>query len=306
MAIRKLPSTGDKPRNSFSPTGLPDGVHSGGEGDSAGFTWAGRTFEHHDTAFADDDGSTPASYAQAVVRLREANRFLREAPDKLAELGADTVLEHIATAHGQVLVSLSKIRLLVPLVADAGDMGFTPDGKPVEKTQELSIVTVQAPDGRTVMPVFTSVAAMQAWDGTARPIPVPGPQAALAAAQEGTDMLIVDPGASATEFGVRTTELQAVALGQARQPAWLQTALIDAFARAAEPEESVHTVQLLPGDGEARLRAPEVDVVLRVATGLSKEALAALISRLQENWAQHPAIGTEVDSLRVRVLPSDH
>ena len=54
MAIKRLPSTGDAPRT----TGVPESLVSGGSSDSAGFPWAGRTFDHHETAFADDDGAT--------------------------------------------------------------------------------------------------------------------------------------------------------------------------------------------------------------------------------------------------------
>ena len=37
--------------------------------DSAGRPWEGRSFQHHDTAYAGDDGSAPAGWAAAVAAL---------------------------------------------------------------------------------------------------------------------------------------------------------------------------------------------------------------------------------------------
>ena len=68
MAIKRLPATGDAPRS----TGVPESLVPGGAADSAGFPWEGRTFDHHGTAFADDDGSTPPELRAAVERVRAA------------------------------------------------------------------------------------------------------------------------------------------------------------------------------------------------------------------------------------------
>lgn len=304
MAIRKLPSTGDKPRASATPTGLPTGMVAGGAGDSAGFPWEGRTFNHHDTAFAGDDGTSPKEFVEAIEHLRQAATALTRSPEALAEHGSDKLLKELAQAHANVVLTLNRVRLLVPLVADAGELGYTPEGKIVEKTQELSIVTVKAPDGRTVMPVFSSVDAMRTWDATARPIPVPGPQAAIAAAQEGTELLIVDPGSSATEFGIRSTELEAVALGESQVPAWHNSEVLKAFAQTADGD-AIRAVEILPGDAEGRLRAPEIDVVLSVVPGLSRDQLTERIQALQTQWAKNETIAHLVDSLRVRVLAAD-
>jgi len=281
MAIKKLPSTGDAPRA----TGVPESLVPGGAADSAGFPWAGRDFEHHGTAFAGDDGSTPAELAAAV-------RGVRAAADR-ADLGS------LADAHADAIVALSRVRVLVPLLAEAGDTGLTPDGRTVEKSQELSIVTVAAPDGRRVMPVFSSVETMRAWNAEARPIPVPGPQAALAAAEEGTDLIIVDPGSPEQEFGVRRTQLQATALGERVLPAWADPVVLAAFRESAGRDPRVHGVALAPGDPEARLLAPETDVVLRLAPGLSREELGDLLGALQRRWSGSEVIASRVDSLRI-------
>lgn len=288
MAIKKLPSTGDTPRS----TGVPESLVPGGPADSAGFPWAGRTFDHHETAFADDDGKTPAALAAAISAMRQAGQQYRAG-------GADpAAIEALAGLRQAVLRELSRSRLLVPLLAEAGELGETPDGRIVEKTQELSIVTVASPDGRRVMPVFSSVDAMQRWNPQSRPIPVPGPQAAVAAAQEGTDLIIVDPGSPETQFGVRRTELEAVALGEAGVPAWADPQVRAAFLTAAAGEGPLRALALLPGDPIGDLTAPETEVHLLIEEGLDRDALAAMLTRLQERWASDALIAERVDSLR--------
>lgn len=281
MAIKKLPSTGDVPRS----TGVPAGLVPGGQADSAGFPWQGRTFDHHDTAFADDSGETPAPYAAAVGALRRA--------------AAERNALALAEATGAVIHTLSTTRLLIPLLAEAGEVGLTPEGKPVDKTQELSIVTVLAPDRRRALPVFTSVASMRAWNPEARPIPVPGPQAALAAAQDGTDLIIVDPGTPDLEFGVRRTQLEALALGERPVPSWADSEVIAAFRASITSDARVVAIDLAPGDPEARLKAPETDVIVTVVAGLDREALGGVLTELQQRWAAVDVIASRVDSLRV-------
>lgn len=292
MAIKKLPSTGDAPRA----TGVPSSLVPGGAADSAGFPWAGRTFDHHETAFADDDGSTPAE-------LRDAVAALRAAAERTPSAGAG--LDDLASAHSDALLALSRVRLLVPLLAEAGETGLTPDGRTVEKSQELSIVTVAAPDGRRAMPVFSSVEAMRVWNPDARPIPVPGPQAALAAAQEGTALIIVDPGAPDRELGVRRTQLEAVAVGRPVVPSWADAEVLGAFRASVAEDARIAGIALVPGDPEARLRTAETDVVLRLAPGLDREALHALVAGLQQRWAADGIIAARVDSLRVRPVAAE-
>nr|WP_286279447.1 SseB family protein [Naasia aerilata] len=86
------------------------------------------------------------------------------------------------------------------------------------------MVTVAGPDGRTVLPAFTSVDAMRAWNPKARPIPAESERIALAAAAEGTDLLVLDP-LSDTEFVLRRPAVEALGRGtpgvrRPRTPSW--------------------------------------------------------------------------------------
>ena len=244
--------------------------------DSAGQPWAGRTFETN--AAAEDDGTAPEHLIEAIRRFRAR------------ELG-----------EAEVVDALRSSRLLVPLVAELGADGRDEHGH--DKTQELSIVTVLGPDGRTVLPAFTSVAAMSAWNPKARPIPVQALRVALAAASEQTDLVVVDA-TSATEFVIRRPALWAMAQEEPWIPCYLDEAVLDAFADTAAGESAVRSVALAAGDADSRLAGAELVVVLTLVPGLDQLALDALLERLQGRWAGNDVIAPRVDSMTVRLTHS--
>jgi hypothetical protein len=257
---------------------VPWGDH--GAVDSAGQPFAGRTFEHHDTAYAGDDGSADPRLLEALVRF-----------------GAGEASEP------EVVDALRPARLLIPLVAVAGEEGLDDHGRRVDKTQELSIVTVAGPDGRAVLPAFTSVETLRAWDAKARPVPVESRRVALAAVAESTDHLVLDPG-SATEFGVRRPALWAVAQDAPWVPAHADEAVLQAFLAASTNEEALVGLAIAPGYRGARLGSPEIVVRLAVRAGLDQDELGALLRRLQAAWQADALIVDQVDSMSVSVVPA--
>jgi hypothetical protein len=244
--------------------------------DSAGVPWEGRHFEHNTSS--DDDGSAPEKLIEAIRRFRAA------------DLGEADVLE-----------ALRESRLLIPLVAVLGEDGLDEhahDKHGHDKSQELSIVTVRGPDGRTVLPAFSSVGAMTRWNPKARPVPATAGRVALAAASEQTDLVVLDP-TSDTEFVIRRPALWALAQSKPWTPSYGDTAVLSAFMDAAEPEPAVVAVQLAPGDPGSRLAGPELIVQLSLAPGLDGAALDAVLARLQERWGSSDVIAERVDSMRV-------
>lgn len=241
--------------------------------DSAGQPWEGRRF--HPNPAANDDGSADPGLLEALRRARAG------------ELGEADVVDAVRSA-----------RLLVPLVAELGEGGRDEHGG--DKSQELSIVTVSAPDGRAVLPAFTSVDTMRAWDPSARPIPTPGERVALAAAGEGTELVILDP-TSPTEFGIRRPALWAIAKREPWRPSYLDEEVLAAFLHSAVDEAAVHAVQLAPGDPGSRLTGPELLVHLTLEPGLDRASLDALMGRLQARWADDAVITERVDSIAVRL-----
>ncbi|HEY4151954.1 MAG TPA: SseB family protein [Pseudolysinimonas sp.] len=243
--------------------------------DSAGIPFEGRSF--HENPGAGDDGSAPPRLLEALKRFRAR------------ELG---VADIVAALHGE--------RLLIPLVAVRGAEGVEVHGELVDKTQELSIVTVSGPDGRNVLPAFTSVAALSVWDAAARPIPIEAARVALAAASEGTPLIMMDPG-SPTEFAIRAPAFEAVATGTPWTPSFADETVLDAFLVSSATEDAVRAIQLAPGDPDARLAGPELLVQLSVRAGLEKDELDTLLARLQSAWAADPVIGARVDSIGVHL-----
>lgn len=244
--------------------------------DSAGVPWKGRRLEHG--SGSDDDGSAPEELLEAIRRFR------------VGELGESDVVEVLRDA-----------RLLIPLVAVAGEVGTNDQGTTVDKSQELSIVTVEGPDGRSVLPAFTSVDAMALWNARARPVPATASRVALAAASENTDLVVIDP-TSPTEFVVRRPALWALAQSRSWRPSYLDTEVLSAFMDAAELESAVAAVQLAPGDPGARLAGPELIVQLSLVPGLDQHELEAVVQRLQSRWAADEVIAARVDSLVLQLV----
>jgi len=243
--------------------------------DSAGIPWEGREF--HANPAAGDDGSADPLLLETVRRFRARDVGVPE-----------------------VVAALGSARLLVPLVTDRGDEGVGPHGQTVDKTQELALVTLAGPDGRAVLPVFSSVDAMRVWNPLARPIPVTASRAALAAAAEELGAIVLDPG-SPTEFALRRTGFEALAVGTRFVPCFTDSAVLEAFLSASAGEPVVQAVQLAPGDPDARLAGPELFVQLTLAPGLAREELDAVLTRLGEAWAASSVIADRVDSIAVRL-----
>lgn len=244
--------------------------------DSAGTPWEGRHFETNTSA--DDDGSADPRLLEALRRFRTR------------ELG-----------EAEVVAAARDARFLVPLLAHLGEAGENEHGVLIDKTQELAIVTVTAPDGRTVLPVFTSVETMGAWNPRARPVPVDAVRIALAAASEQTDLVVIDA-TSDTEFLLRRPALWALAQSAAWVPSYADPEVLDAFEGAARGEASVASVALDSGDPDARLSGPELVVRLALAPGLSRDELDGVLARLQAAWGASEVIAERVDSLRVQLV----
>ncbi|WP_171168027.1 SseB family protein [Streptomyces sp. I05A-00742] len=122
-----------------------------------------------DPGFSDDDGSADPALAEALAAW---------AADRAAE--------------GRVLAALKGARLLVPVVAVLGEVETGPDGLKREKTSDMAVPTLQAPDGRRALPAFTSMETLARWRADARPVAVPLHQALQAAAHEKADTIVVD------------------------------------------------------------------------------------------------------------------
>ena len=250
-------------------------------GDSAGVPWEGRSFEAN--PHAGDDGSADPALLDALMRFRAGEG-----------------------SQSEVVDAFRDARVLIPLIAEKGALEqgqeptLGPYGLPVDKTQELSIVTVAAPDGRKVQPVVSSVAAMQKWDASARPIPVESVRVALSASSEATDLIVLDP-TSETEFVIRRPAVWAIAQGQRWEPSFLSPEVFTALQESVSREMAVIDVAVAAGDPDARLHGPELIVILELIDGLERETLDAVLARLAQRWAADDRIAVLADSLTVKL-----
>jgi len=174
----------------------------------------------------------------------------------------------------------------------------------------MALVTLQAPDGRRAMPVFTTTAALTAWHPEARPVAVFAPRAALSAVAEQAELLVLDPGAELT-FVVRRPAVWALAKQHGWTPSYEDPTLAGAVGDAVAGEPDVLRAQLAPGSGVASRTAggrivagggsgPELALVLQVRDGLGPADLQAMAGRIQHALAAEQQFAERVDSLEVK------
>ncbi len=158
-----------------------------------------------DPGFTGDDGSVPAGVAEALG-------------------GYDAG----GTDHRPALAVLQHARMLVPVVAVAGEVEYDEAGRPREKTSDMAVVLITGQDGRRALLAFTGQEPMRRWDPAARPVPVTFADAARAARQEGADAVVVDV-AGPVLFVVEGDDLGSLAQGDrlarlGEQWAWVRPA----------------------------------------------------------------------------------
>lgn len=142
-----------------------------------------------DPGFAGDDGAADPATASA-----------------LQEVAAGAPLQ-------VALAALCTARVLVPVVAVAGESEPGPDGLEREKTTDMAAVLLTGRDGRRALLAFSDLDALRRWDAQARPVPVTAPQAAQAALAEGAAALVLDV-AGPVQVPVEGGALQRLAEGQ--------------------------------------------------------------------------------------------
>ncbi|GEN79214.1 SseB family protein [Actinotalea fermentans] len=244
--------------------------------------------------FAADDGAPDPALAAALARRAAGQGSLEDVVAALAR--ARVLVPVLAVEHEDGPEHEDGAEREVPTAGPgAADACRTGD---VAESRHASagVVAVAAPDGRTALPVFTSVAALAAWHPTARPMPAEGPRAAAAALGEGWDLMVVDPGGGAPAVIPRPA-VHALAGGTPWQPAVRAGAVVptvrEAVRRAAEGP-GVLAVDVVPG------RRAEVGVVLTLAPGLSRSGLARTLDEVGARLAGDGEVTAAVDSLELR------
>ncbi|WP_051276860.1 SseB family protein [Marmoricola sp. URHB0036] len=113
-------------------------------------------------------------------------------PDLAAALTAYDAAPDDPDATRAVLASLAQTRLLVPVVALLGEVEHDEQGLAHDKTSDMAAVLMTGRDGRKALLAFTGTSALEAWDPSARPVPVTARHAALSALQDEASALLID------------------------------------------------------------------------------------------------------------------
>lgn len=228
--------------------------------------------------FAADDGSADPDVAQALDAL---------------DTGRGSVAD--------VVAALAGTRVLVPVLAElevADVVEHAGHAHVVDKEASAGIVALRTADGRTALPVFTSVAAMAAWRSDARPVPTDVTRAALSAVNEGWEVMVVDAGGPVTVLLPRTA-VWALAQQQDWRPAALD-GRVDADVTAAVRGALAGVAGVVSADTEPGRRA-EVAVVLALVPGLDRTRLDAVLALVNAALAADQVVAERVDSLELRL-----
>jgi hypothetical protein len=246
--------------------------------DSAGVPWEGRELEEN--RFAGDDGSAPKEFVTAISGFRSG------------DLGQADVVDALRVS-----------RLLVPLLAQLGESEIGANGLKIDKSAELSIVTVKAPDDQDALVVFSSVAAMQRWNPSARPVPTDAIRVCLAAASQLSTRVVIDPG-SDTEFVIRRPAIAQIAQSLDWQPAELNPSVRGVVGQSVASESQVVDFELRSADPEVKLAGAELEVALKLVNGASPADVRQLLERVSKHWAESEEFALAVDSVTIKLLAS--
>jgi hypothetical protein len=237
--------------------------------------WEGRAF--HDNPHAGDSGETPPEVATRLEAWR---------------LGIGAYTDFVA--------ALATSRLLIPLVAHAGDE-FDPSHPVMEdKVQELSVVTVAGPNGEKVIPTFTSVAAMSAWNSDARPIPIEAQRVALAAASEQTDRIVLNPGTDS--IVIRRPALWAMAKGETYIACWESVNFVTAAQSLLAGISNLAGVRVAPADLRATGEGPDVALVLELPEGLTDDEVRTALTEVHGRVSTSDTFRDAVDALTISIV----
>ena len=264
-------------------------ARAGGPGDSAGQGWDGRDLSGEGNPlhnFDNDNGLIDAQLKAALDGL-------------VAGTGSEQ----------QVHAALAGARIYIAVVAQLADGGMGEHGFAEDKEADMALVTLNAPDGRKALPVFSSVENLQAWHAEARPVAVYASRAALSAVSEDAHMLVLDPGADFT-FVLRRPGMWALARQQEWIPSYLSEELAAVVAELAASEEALAAIRIAPGRGVGSRTAagaavpgggsgPELRLEFTFRPGIDEAGARECVSRIHARLTANQHFAENVDSLEV-------
>lgn len=190
------------------------------------------------------------------------------------------------------MAALTHARLLVPIVAVLAE-GDEHGG---DKAADMAVVTITSTDGERALPVFTSTAAMAAWDPQARPSPVEAARAAQAAVAERCDVMVLD--LAGDSVVIRPSMVWALAQQREWLPAHADPFVRQAVSQAARDENQVVAAVCEPG------RHGELRVMLSLEPGLDQQAVGQIARRVGERIATDGEARARIDAITFAIHPA--
>lgn len=272
---------------------------AGNTADSAGRAWAGRDLSGPENplhAFDDDDGSADHALSAAVAGLLGAS---------------DGAVDQPGPRERAVFAALTTARVFIPIVARLGQGAEGVAGLSADKEAEMALVTLTAPDGRKALPVFSSTAALTRWHVDARPVAAYAARAALAAAAEDAELMVLDPGGEVTVV-LRRPAVWALARQVDWRPSYEDPDLASLVATAAGEVPDILSVALRPAAGVLARAAdgtiasgggpgPELRMDLRLRGGLGPQEVHDVVAAFRATLLGVDAFVERVDSLDIKL-----
>lgn len=252
-----------------------------------------RRFAGHDPAAGYDTGGTP--WQGRTLTGTGFDHDTGAADPALTRVLADP------SDDGLVVAALAGARLLVPVVAVAGEtVRDETTGLVSDAASDMAAVTLTAADGTRALPVFSSTAALTGWNDQARPVPVTAARAAQAAITEECHVLVIDPpavGQSAADlthptYTVRGSMVWALAQEREWTPPDLDPVVGQALTAVVEAEPLLLAADRRAGPGG------EVIVRLMVDLGSARDLVPALLQRVAARLAD-PEVRIRLDGVAI-------
>lgn len=255
--------------------------------DSSGVSWHGRDLSGEGNplhTFDGDDGLATAAVNTARHQL----------------LGGKI-------GEAEFVNALAGERLFVPVIATGRG-----DAEHGDKESEISLVTLTASDGRSAMPVFTSVEALTAWHDQARPVAAETERVMLSALAEGASLVVLDPGQGLT-FVVRRPAVEALAQGAVWRPSYEDEELAQELAEIIPQCPGVRQIRLQPHPGITTSTAegsqvvgggsgPELVVGVVVEPGLDPVDQRLAVATVQAILGEVEMLRRRADSVHIEVV----
>lgn len=262
---------------------------AGQKTDTGGQPWEGRNLAEgtsHTHQYPGDQGTTDPALQEVL------DAFVAGEVDEVA-----------------VVDALRDVRIFAPVVAQLSQAEITEAGLVSDKESDMALVSIQSPDGRKALPIFTAVDALTSWHDLARPVAADMRKTALSAVEDENQLIVINPGQDLT-FVVRRPAFWAIAKGQEWVPSYRNPQVAQALQDIAAPIPAVAAVEAAPGQGVYSRTAdgtvlaggghgPELKITLRLAPGLTQEQLNHTVQTFQQGLAINPVISELVDSVQI-------